>query len=131
MNPMEDPMGKRCKPITLPGFWKPLAEREGSVMELAEKLGHDARTVRRWAWNERSMDAIAAAKIEEMRLPDEFFRVYIHPDGPDVVIASAPEGWVQFKPAKGGWLRRTAWEGNPGELLPGNEKKARAAGWPW
>jgi hypothetical protein len=82
------------------------------------------------------MDAVVASKIEDMRLPDDYFKVYHAmsgeaPDGVHHLVASAPEGWVIFPLTKGGWSKRVAWDGDPFRLEPGNEKKARAAGWPW
>ena len=119
------------RPITLPGFWGPLAAQEGGVQVLAEKLGvKDVRTLRRWACNERGIDAIVAAKIEDLEPPEGAFKVYLDPITADLV-ASAPEGWVRFDAVRNGWARRSAWIGNPYDLLPGDPDKARAAGWPW
>jgi hypothetical protein len=76
------------------------------------------------------MDAIVAAKIDEMELPADWFQVYLHPDGTRHV-GHAPEGWVQWPAVPGGWAQRVAFKGPVADLLPGNRKAAREAGWPW
>jgi len=126
----DDPMVRSGRPITLPGLWGRLAEQEGGVGALARKLGLPERSFRNYATNTRPMNAIAAAKADDLG-GNEFAQVYITPRHDDIHIASVTEGWVQWPAVRGGWVVRTAWRGDPTKLKPGSDAEARRHGWPW
>lgn len=103
-----------------------------ATQRLSRRLGIAERSLRQYAHNERGMDAIAAAKIDEMDLPPDWFQVYLDVGlNGDYYVGSAPEGWVQWRAIPGGWVQRTAYKGKPSRLLPGNVERARETGWPW
>jgi len=123
-------MARTGRPITIPGLWGPLAARVGGVQALARVLGVPERSLRNWATNNRSMDAIVASKVADL-LEGESLPVYSHPGLVTYHLASAPEGWIQWPKLVGGWSARSAWKGDPTELVSGDSRAARDHGWPW
>lgn len=122
-------MARTGRPITLAGLWGPLAAQHGGVQGLAKLLGVPERSLRNWASNTRSMDAILAAKADELG-GNLYAQVYLDPSNEDVHVASVTEGWVQWPAKRDGWKLRTAWKGDPRTLESGSLKEAIRHGWP-
>ena len=52
------------RPVLLPKPWLPLVEAAGGVARLADELGVDTRTIRRWAHGDLPVSKIATIAIK-------------------------------------------------------------------
>jgi len=127
--------GKLGQPITMPGVLGDLARAMGGLQALAKRLGTPDRTIRAWARNERSMDALAASKIAD--LCDTYLvpAVLYEDEKGAPVGCTAYDGWVTFPGYEGGWEHRARLVGMPSvkweRACPAVVRKARAHGWPY
>jgi hypothetical protein len=136
----EDPRNIRVAPVgrpnTLPGVWGPLARAMGGVMGLSTHLEIPERTIRHWAWNERSMDALAASLVADLCAARGILPVlYQSPNWAGRHIAHTPaDGWVVFPSRPGGWALRSRFVARPNTITPATKQSVAAAvasGFPW
>jgi transcriptional regulator with XRE-family HTH domain len=56
-----------ARPITLPGMLGGLAQRIGGVQKLADEIGVDPSTIRRWAHGKQNPSRAAKKNIERLQ----------------------------------------------------------------
>jgi hypothetical protein len=126
------PPGKMGQPITMPGVWGALARAMGGVLALTTRTGIPERTIRAWARNERSMDALGASKIADLCDAMGVAPILYEDEKGNAIGCTPYDGWVVFPK---GWESRTRLVGTPSTkwpvACPAAHRHARESGWPY